>query len=73
VLNLLWGAQRGLFLFFLVTHVGIMRTSLDSNEEVHRSRVLREWSNMIGYEMGSSRATVYTMAKTFPLENFKHG
>jgi hypothetical protein len=29
-------------------------------------------SNMIGYEMGFSSGRVYTMAKTFPVENFKH-
>ena len=27
---------------------------------------------MIGYEMVSSLAGVYTMAKTSPVENFKH-
>ena len=27
---------------------------------------------MIGYEMGSSLIGVYTMAKTFLVENFKH-
>ena len=28
---------------------------------------------MIGYEMGSSPTRVYNMAKTSPVENFKHG
>ena len=33
----------------------------------------REWSNMIGYKMSSSLARVYTIARTSPVENFKHG
>ena len=47
--------------------------SLDYGEEMHMSRILGKWSNMIGYEMGSSTARVYTMAKTSPMKNFKHG
>jgi hypothetical protein len=49
-----------------------LRTGLDFNEKVHRSRILREWSNMIGYQMGSSLVEVYTMAKTSPMKDFKH-
>ena len=30
------------------------RVGLDYGEELHWSRSLGEWSNMIGYEMGSS-------------------
>ena len=32
---------------------------------MHWSSIWEEWSNMIGYEMGSSPAGVYTMAKTW--------
>jgi hypothetical protein len=32
-----------------------------------------EWSNMIGYKMGSSSIRVYTMGKTSLVEHFKHG
>jgi hypothetical protein len=32
-----------------------------------------EWSNMIGYKIGSSLAGVYAMAKTSLMKNFKHG
>ena len=28
---------------------------------------------MIGYKMGSTSARVYTMAKTYMMDNFKHG
>ena len=42
-------------------------------EEVHRSSSLGEWSNVIGYEMGSSHVGVYTMVETSLVENFKHG
>ena len=34
-------------------------------------RIAREWSNMIGYVLGSSLAGVYTTVKTFPMKNFK--
>ena len=40
---------------------------------MHWSRVLGEWSDMIGYGMGSSLVGVYTMGKTSPVQNFKHG
>ena len=43
---------------------GWLRIGLDYSEEVHWSRILGEWSNVIGYETGSSLARVYTMAKT---------
>jgi hypothetical protein len=36
-----------------------VRVGLDYGEEVHRLRILREWGNMIGYEMGFSLAEVY--------------
>ena len=36
-----------------------IRVGLDHGEEVHWSRSLGEWSNMVGYEMGSSRVGVY--------------
>ena len=49
-----------------------LRASLDCSEEVHRSSILKEWSNMIGYEMGSSAAGIYIMAKTSSVENFKN-
>jgi hypothetical protein len=45
---------------------------LDYGEKVHWSRILGEWSNMIGYKMGSSLTGVCAMAKTSPVENFKH-
>ena len=50
----------------------ISRANSNYGEEVHRSRISGEWSNMIGYEMGSSPARVSTMAKTSLVENFKH-
>ena len=50
-----------------------IRVGLDYNEEVHRSRILGEWSNMIGYEMGFSPDRVYTTTKTSLVVNFKHG
>jgi hypothetical protein len=34
--------------------------------------ILGECSNMIGYETGSSSARVYTMAKPYRVEKFKH-
>ena len=45
---------------------------LEYGEELRWSRILGEWSNTSGYEMGSSLATVYSIAKTFPAENFEH-
>jgi hypothetical protein len=39
----------------------LLRHGLDySEEDVHRSRILGEWSNMIGYEMDSSPPQFYT-------------
>ena len=38
---------------------------LDYGEEVHHSRVGGEWSNMLGYEMDSSLAGIYTLVKEF--------
>ena len=32
----------------------IVRVGLDYSEEVHWSKILGEWSNMIGCKMGSS-------------------
>ena len=49
-----------------------LRASLDYGEEVHQSRILREWSNMIGYEMSFPPTRVYTMVKTYPMGNIKH-
>ena len=48
-----------------------IRASLDFSDKVQRSKILVEWSNMIGYKMGSSLAMVYTTSKTSPVENFK--
>lgn len=48
------------------------RASLGHNEEVHGSRILREWSTIIAYEMGSSPTEGYTMDKTFHVESFKY-
>ena len=42
-----------------------LRLGFDFGEEIHQSRILGEWSNMIGYDKGSSPTTVYTTAKTF--------
>ena len=50
-----------------------IRIGLDYIEEVHKSSILGEWSNMIGYKMGSSLLMVYTTTKSFPAEDFKHG
>ena len=51
----------------------VFRAGLHNGEQVYRSRMLWEWSNTIGYEMGSSLVRVYTIANAFPVENFKHG
>jgi hypothetical protein len=48
-----------------------VKQPLDYGEEVHWSRNLGEWSNVIGYEMGSSPAKVYTTIKSSPMDNFK--
>jgi len=50
-----------------------LRAGLDYGEEVHRSRISGEWSNMIGYDISSSHAEVYTTANTSLVENCKHG
>ena len=50
-----------------------LRVGVDYGEELHRSRILGERSNMIAYKVGSSPARVYTMAKTSQVENFNHG
>jgi hypothetical protein len=42
------------------------------NEEVHKSKILREWSDMISYEMGNPSTGIYTMAKTSSAGTFKH-
>ena len=61
----------------LVMFIGLdinLITCLDYGEEVHLSRISRQWSNMIGHKMGSSWAGVYTtMVKTSPVENFEPG
>ena len=53
--------------------MGKQYTSLDYGEEVHGSRILRGWSNRIGYKMGSLLVGVYTMAKISLVENFERG
>ena len=45
-----------------------LKAILNYCEEVHRPRILGEWSNMIGNE----QAGVYIKAKTYLVENFKH-
>jgi hypothetical protein len=50
-----------------------LRVGLDYSEEVNWSRILEEWRNMFGFEMDSSPAMIYTMTKTSPMENFRHG
>ena len=57
----------------LKTHQPTLRACLDYNEDVHRSRILGERRNMIGYEMGSSLAEVYSTTKASPVKNLKHG
>ena len=50
------------------------RTGLDSDQEMHRPRILGEGSKMVGYSMNSSLAGVYTTTgKTSLMENLKHG
>ena len=39
-----------------------LRAGLDYGEEVHKSRIIGEWSNLIGYTLGSSLVGVYTTA-----------
>jgi hypothetical protein len=48
------------------------KSNLGYGEEVHWSINLREWSNLIGYEMASLSVGVYNMASNSPVENFKH-
>jgi hypothetical protein len=50
-----------------------LKAGLDCNEEVHRARILGEWSNMIGYIMGFSSFVVYARARNSPVVNGKHG
>jgi hypothetical protein len=50
-----------------------LKAGLDCNEEVHRARILGEWSNMIGYIMGFSSFVVYARAWNSPVVNGKHG
>ena len=38
---------------------------LRAGEEVHCARILGEWSNMIGFELGSSLIGVYTIGQDF--------
>jgi hypothetical protein len=46
-----------------------LTASLDYGEELHRSGgILGEWSDMIGYEMGSSPMRLYTTAKTISVK-----
>lgn len=46
----------------------LLRHGLDySEEDMHRSRIWGEWSNMIGYEMDSSPPTIYTT----PMKKFQ--
>ena len=54
-----------------ITSSVLLRAGLDYVEEVHWSRNLGEWSNMIGYKMGSSRADVNTTTKTPLVKNSK--
>ena len=49
-----------------------VRAGLDYDEVVQWSRILGEWSNMIGYKLGSSLAKVYTMAKSSQAKIFEH-
>ena len=42
-----------------------LRAGLDSGEEVHGSRILGKWSNMISHRMGSSLAGVNITAQDF--------
>ena len=48
-------------------------SSWDHGKEKYRSRILGEWSNLIGSKMNHSSVGVYTASKTFPVDNFKHG
>jgi hypothetical protein len=40
---------------------------------IDQSKVLGEWSTMIGYEMDTSPVGVYVVVKTSPVDNFEHG
>lgn len=48
--------------------VSCVKVVLAYGEDVHWSRILGRWSNMIGYEMGPSPTGVYTMGQTSPVE-----
>lgn len=50
-----------------------LRSCLDYGKEVQWSRILGEWGNMIGHQMGSSSVGVYNMVETSLVEDFKHG
>ena len=50
---------------YIVTALGsCVKWPLDYNEDVHQSRQLGEWSNMIGYKMGSSLVGILSTTKT---------
>ena len=48
-------------------------TGLDYGEDLHQLRILGKWSNMTGYELGSSPVGAYPTTKTSLVENFKQG
>lgn len=52
-------------------NLGTLMAGLDYSEEVHQSRIEGECCNMIGYNIGSSVAIVYTTTKTSMKENLK--
>jgi hypothetical protein len=47
----------------LLSQMTRLWVGLDYGEKVDKSSICRQWSNMIGYETGSSPARVYTMAR----------
>ena len=57
---------------YIVTALGsCVKWPLDYNEDVHQSRQLGEWSNMIGYKMGSSLVGILSTTKTSLVENLQ--
>ena len=69
-----WTIFMGALTFFMVMALGsCVKWPLGYGAEAHRSSIIAEWSNMIGYKMSSTLVGAHTTTKTSPVKNFKHG
>jgi hypothetical protein len=48
-----------------MNHLKLQGPVYTTMKKMHRSRILGEWSNMIGHDMGSSPTRVYTTGQDF--------